>query len=140
MRVLIADEQTKLRFALRILLEQQPELLVVGEAAEASELLLQARLQRPDLVIVSWNLPGSKPEDLLHALRDICPAVYIVVLSERHERDAWQRALAAGADAFASKANSPARLLSIVQGLWLNWRIQAPKPNQAHPASLLGGR
>ena len=131
MRVLIADDQTKLRFALRILLEQQPELKVVGEAADASELLFQARMHRPNLAIVAWSLPGAKPDDLLHSLRQVCPEIYIVTLSERNGRDAWRLALAAGADAFASKANSPARLMSIVKGLWHNWRVNMPPPNTA---------
>lgn len=135
MRVLIADNQKKLRFALRILLEQQPELKVVGEAADAGELLIQARTQQPDLVIVSWGLSGAAPVNLMNSLRKACPDIYIVILSERHERDTWQMALAAGADAFASKANPPARLMSIIKGHWDNWRIKMHGPTSAANAA-----
>ena len=138
MRVLIADDQRKLRFALRILLEQQPELEVVGEAADAMELLSQARVQRPDLVIVSWGLSGAVPVSLMRSLRTLCPDVYIVIISERQERDAWRLALAAGADAYASKANPPARLMSIIKGLWDNWQLKMQPPaNAANRASFV---
>jgi DNA-binding NarL/FixJ family response regulator len=131
MRVLIADGQAKLRFALRILLQQQPELKVVGEASDASELLFLAQLEKPDLVIVAWDLPGLKPGELVQAIRKLCPNIYIVILSERQERDAWRLALAAGADAYASKANPPARLMSIIKGLWRDWRVKMTPPNAA---------
>ena len=136
MRVFIADDQKKLRFALRILLEQQPELEVVGEAADASELMIQARVLQPDLVIVSWGLSGAAPVSLMRSLRHVCPNIYIVIISERQERDAWRLALAAGADAYASKANPPARLMSIIKGHWDHWRLtMRPAANAANTAS-----
>jgi DNA-binding NarL/FixJ family response regulator len=141
MRVLIADGQAKLRFALRILLQQQPGLQVVGAAADASELLCLARSAGADLAIVAWDLPGLKPGELVRALRKLCPEIYIVILSERQERDAWRMALATGADAFASKANPPARLMAVIEALWRNWRTKVPPPSTNNPASLLeGGR
>ncbi len=56
MRILIADRQAQVRFALRTLLGQQPRLEVVGEAATAEELLAQAERTRPDLVLLHWRL------------------------------------------------------------------------------------
>ena len=59
MRILLADNQSKVRFALRALLEQQPGLTIVGEAAEAGDALLQVEAVRPDLVLLDWDLRGS---------------------------------------------------------------------------------
>ena len=121
MRILIADDQKKLRFALHILLKQQSELRVVGEAADASELLNQTRQLKPDMVIVSWGFSGSQPEKLLRSIREIYPEIYIIILSERNDSDFWRLALAAGAHAYASKANPPARLMSIIDSLKRDW-------------------
>ena len=52
MRILIADDQAKVRFALRILLERQPGLEVIGEAANGQDLLAKTSTLRPDLVLV----------------------------------------------------------------------------------------
>jgi DNA-binding NarL/FixJ family response regulator len=139
MRILIADDQKKLRFALHILLKQQKDLQVIGEAADASELLFQTRTHRPDLVIVSWGLSGSQPDKLLKSLRAICPDILIIILSDRHESDTWRLALAAGADAYASKANPPARLMSIIESLKRHWLLKTSEGNMSDPAALIDG-
>jgi DNA-binding NarL/FixJ family response regulator len=117
MRLLLADNQAKVRFALRALLEQQPGLTVVGEAAEAGEVLAQIEAVHPDLVLLDWNLRGLAKADLLSALRQVHPDLIVVVLSARPE--VRQAALEAGADAFVSKADPPERLLEAIQAATL---------------------
>ncbi len=137
MQILLADNQPKVRFGLRVLLERQPGLKVVGEAADAEGLLAQTETLCPDLVLLGWGLPGlakadpsasrrgepvactepsrSEPsgQSLLSALRRICPDVYVIALSGRPE--ARRAALAAGADAFVSKCDPPERLLAAIE-------------------------
>lgn len=123
MRVLLADDQAEVRSALRLLLEQGAGLTVVGEAAEAGDLLAQARGLVPDLVLLDWELPGKPATDgtrpgecpLLVALRSCYPRPLVVVLSGRPE--AQRAALAAGADAFVSKGDPPERLLTTLHAL-----------------------
>jgi DNA-binding NarL/FixJ family response regulator len=118
MRILIADDQPKVRFALRVLLERQPEIEVVGEARDAEELLRQAEATLPDLVLLGWELPGLADSDCLPTLRRICPGLFVVALSCRP--DMRRSALAAGADAFASKTDPPERLLVAIDGCLCN--------------------
>ncbi len=61
MRILLADDQTRVRFALRVLLERQPGLAVVGEATNSRDLLDQINATRPDTVLLDWELPGLAP-------------------------------------------------------------------------------
>lgn len=82
-------------------MEQEPELSVVGEAVEAQDLLAQARVIHPDLVLLDWELPGLQGTGLLLALHGLGCPMKVVAYSERME--ARQEALAAGADAFHSK-------------------------------------
>ena len=116
MRVLLADDQSKVRSALQLLLEQEPELSVAGEATEADELLAQVGTVCPDIVLLDWELPGLPRHDLLSALRARCPHLKVIALSGRPE--ARQAALAAGADAFVSKGDPPEQLLAAVSDCW----------------------
>jgi DNA-binding NarL/FixJ family response regulator len=112
MRILLADKQPKVRFALRVLLERQPGLDVVGEAVDWKDLLCQVRRTNPDLVLLGWELPDLGRGGLLCALREACPNLLVIALSGRPE--ARRAALRAGADAFVSKSDPPERLLTAV--------------------------
>jgi DNA-binding NarL/FixJ family response regulator len=112
MRILLADAQTRVRFALRVLLERQSGFEVVGEATSAEDLLARAAVSCPHVVLLDWNLAGTAGARLLLALRRDCPDVAIIVLSGRPE--ASRAALAAGADAFVSKGNPPEHLLASI--------------------------
>lgn len=58
MRVLIADDRPQVRSALRLLLKQEPDVTVVGEAEDAEQALELAIGERPELVLLDWELPG----------------------------------------------------------------------------------
>lgn len=112
MRILLADHESNIRYGLRVLLEERPEFEVVGEATDAEDLLTQVEAACPDLVLLSWGLPGLAGADLLPALRSVCDDLYVIVLSGRPE--ARQAILGAGANAFVSKAGPPERLLAAI--------------------------
>jgi len=114
MRILIADGQSKVRFALRLLLGRRAEDEVVGEVAHAGELLPQIEATHPDLLLLDWELSGLSPDDSMNALREALPNLGVVVLSGRPET--CQAALTAGADAFVSKTDPPERLLAAING------------------------
>jgi DNA-binding NarL/FixJ family response regulator len=112
MRILIADPQPKVRFALRVLLERQPGLELVGEAGDAEGLLAQIEGACPDALLLGWELSGIPVEHLMPALREACPELVVIALSGRLE--AQRAAVALGADAFVSKCSPPEQLLSAI--------------------------
>ena len=112
MRILVADNQPKVRQALRVLLEQQSGLEVVGEVAGGEELLAQVEATRPDLVLLHWRLRGWLADDSLPDLRETYPDLAVIVLSGHPE--VGEAALMAGADAFVSKADPPELLLEAI--------------------------
>jgi DNA-binding NarL/FixJ family response regulator len=112
---MLADDQAKVRSALSLLLGQQPGLNVVGETADIAQLFGQVQENRPDLVLLDWELPGSAPNGLLPTLRTMYPCLKVIALSGRPE--ARQEALAAGADAFVSKCDPPERLLAALHAI-----------------------
>jgi len=112
MRILIADGQSSVRYALHILLQRQSGIEVVGEAIDAQELLARIEAASPDLVLLDWELPGLPRRALLAAMRNAVPNLTVIALSGRSEDSPL--ALEAGADAFVSKVEPPERLLSAI--------------------------
>ena len=117
MRVFLADDQAGLHSALRLLLEQEPGMELVGEATNADGLLPSVLATRPDLLLLDWELPELKAIEggrrLLAHLHASLPALHVLVLSGRPESN--RSALAAGADSFVSKADPPENLLAALR-------------------------
>ena len=116
MRVLIADDQVWLRSALRLLLEHEANIEVVGEAGTLRSLpALIARLH-PDLLFLDWQLPGldtnGARQHLTQVLRASDPQLYIIALTGD---DKAQNSVLLGADAFVNRAESPDRILTTVR-------------------------
>jgi DNA-binding NarL/FixJ family response regulator len=112
MRVLLADDQVKVRFALRVLLQRQPDVTVVGEASNARELIDQIAATHPDALLLEWELPGLAATRALEALLKSFPGLTVIALSGRSE--ARREAQMAGASAFVSKTDPPECLLAVM--------------------------
>lgn len=115
MRVLIADHQSAVRSALRLLLEEKLELDVVGEAADSDELLAKLDDLRPDIILLDWDLPGLAPTVPMDAFLGLNHQAKMLVVGAQPE--SRRAALAAGAEAFISKADPPKRLLTAIRAL-----------------------
>lgn len=115
LRILIADDEPNVRFALNVLLTQQVRLCTVLEAADAGSLLKQMEMDCPDVTLLDWNLNGVTGDELLPIMRHVCPKTAVIVLSGKPE--IGQAALAAGADAFVSKSEPPEHLLAVMQSV-----------------------
>ena len=115
MRILLADDEPNVRFALQALLERQPGLQIVGGVGNSRELLNQVKAICPDLVLLDWELPDSIGVTLLSELREACPDLVVIVLSGRPE--ARQATLDAGADAFVNKMDPPQQLLMALRSV-----------------------
>ena len=132
MRILIADGRPKVRFALHVLLEQQPRFQVVGQVSNVHQLLAQVGIACPDLVLLGWELPGLALLGSLNALYDACPRLHVIALSGRPE--ARQAALDAGAYGFVSKADPPDRLLAAIEGCCSSNAEAGRSLSALHPA------
>ena len=113
MRILLADDQERVRYGLRSLFRQQPGWTVIGEAENANDLLALVAVLEPDLVLLDWNLDDMSGERILLSLRRIAKDLPVIVLSGRI--DVKNQALEAGANAFFSKARSPDQLVDTIQ-------------------------
>ena len=112
MRVLLADDHPQVRFALGTLLRRRPEIVVLGEAKDADEVVSCLAAGAVDLLLIDWQLPGLAEAGSIPALRGDYPELMIVVLSSRPELG--HEALAQGADDFVSKIDPPESLLGAI--------------------------
>lgn len=116
MNIFIADDQNRVRFGLRVLLERQPEMRVAGEATDAQELLRWLPGSAAHLLLLEWELPGLSSLRLVEELRRRQPDLVIILLVSRPEEQ--RKAALAGADACVSKADSPERFLNVIDSLF----------------------
>jgi DNA-binding NarL/FixJ family response regulator len=114
-RVLVADDDVHVRSALRLLLEQEVDVEVVGESDVADGLIAQVANSRAGVVLVDWELPGLRTNGLVSQLRSSAPKLRLVALSSRPEQRA--DAIRAGMDAFVCKGDVPETLLGTLRAL-----------------------
>lgn len=126
-RVLIADDHATVREGLRRILESQPGLEVVAEAADARELRLRAAEASPDVVVLDYNIPGSKGFGLLRELREARPGVAVLVLSMHPEEELGVAALRAGAAGYVGKEAAAEALVAAIRKVGAGGRYISPR-------------
>ena len=126
-RVLIADDQALLRAGLRMILEAQPDLVVVGEAADGEEAVRMVRECAPDLVLMDIRMPVI---DGIEATRRIVadPALHtqVLMLTTFDQDDYVYEALRAGAGGFLLKSAPPGRVVEGVRVVTAGEALLAP--------------
>jgi CheY-like chemotaxis protein len=105
MRILIVDRRPEVRSAVRLLLQQTFDDVQVEEADHVAGALRRASRQRPDLVLLDWDLLGADGARVSRWLRKMHPAPALIALSGHPE--ARRAALLAGVDAFVCKVDPP---------------------------------
>jgi len=111
MRVLIADDQPSVRFALKLVLEQQG-IDVAGNVADGGELLAWFKTHQADLLLLDWELPDQPGKKIIPILRAKYPNLTVIVMNSRPQTRI--EAISAGADGFVSKGDPPEYLLSLL--------------------------
>jgi len=102
-RVLIADDHAIVRTGIRLMLEHQDDLQVVGEAADAADAARLAGAADPHVVLMDWSMPGPGGARTIGAIREHAPKARVIVVT-MHEGDAYVRAaLDAGASGYIVK-------------------------------------
>lgn len=116
-RVLIADDHAVLRAGLRMLLEAEPDMEVVGEAADAPEAVRKAVALRPHVALVDITMPGGGGLQAVERIRRGSPRTRVLVLT-MHDDPSYARAvLAAGGSGHVVKEVGGPELLSAIRAV-----------------------
>ncbi len=116
-RILLADDHAILRAGVRMLLESQPDMEVVGEAADGRETIDKARKLRPDLVVMDIVMPDIGGLEATQRIRSECPDVRILALTMHEDERYFFQALQAGASGYMAKGAPPADFISAVRSV-----------------------
>lgn len=126
-RVLVAEDQALLRASLAALLDAEPDLEVVGQAADGAEAVALATRLRPDVVLTDIRMPV---EDGIEATRRICaalPDTRVLVLTMFEVDDYVLGALRAGASGFLLKDAEPQAVVDAVRTVHAGQSLLSPQ-------------
>jgi two-component system, NarL family, response regulator NreC len=116
-RILLADDHTVMRAGLRLLLERQPNLTVVGEAADGRQAVELAERERPDVVIMDIAMPHMNGVEAARQIVNHSPETAVAILSMHSDESYVIRSLKAGARAYLLKDSAETDLLEAVHAI-----------------------
>jgi len=116
-RIVLADDHTVMRNGLRLLLERQPNLKVVGEAADGRQAVALSESANPDVVIMDIGMPNLNGIEAARQIVTHNPRTAIAILSMHSDESYVIRALKAGARAYLLKDSAEADLLAAIRAL-----------------------
>lgn len=123
-RILIADDQEDIRSGFRLILDSQPDMQVVGEAADGQRAVALARELRPDVVLTDIRMPLL---DGLEVTRLLAPEMRVVVVTTFDLDEYVRTALADGACGFLLKRSGPALLIEGVRAAMAGDTLISPQ-------------
>lgn len=148
-RVMLVDDQEMVRVGFRMILEAEPDLTVVGEAADGEAAVAVAPAARPDVVLMDVRMPVMDGIDACRLLRDRHPQIRVMMLTTFDLHDHVHAALRAGASGFMLKDAPAEQLVAAIRVVADGDALLAPSVTRAlideiarrpasHPASFPG--
>lgn len=137
LRVAIADDHAVVRMGYRRLLEDEPDLRVVAEYADAASAWADLCRRAPgevQVLVLDLSMPGSSGLDLLRRLQVRQPALRVLIFTMHDTAALRMQCLRAGAAGFLGKGSEPDELLHAVRAAARAARPPAPPPPPAAPA------
>ena len=114
-RVLLADDHNLIRAGLRLVISQQADFQVAGEADNGRQAVSLAEQLKPDVVVMDIKMPDLNGIEACHQIRDTLPETQVVMLSMHSDETYVLRALKAGARAYLLKDSAEADLARAIR-------------------------
>ncbi len=113
--IVLADDHTVVRAALRMLLEAEPDFEVVAEAGDAPNAVRYVRGHKPTVLILDLNMPGPSSIEAIPEINEASPDTRVVVLTMQAETAFVRQALQAGVAGYVLKEAADAELVEAVR-------------------------
>lgn len=114
-RIVLADDHAAMRHGLRLVLEQQPDFEVVGEASDGREAVALAETLKPDVAVLDITMPNLNGIEAARQIIGKQPVVSIIVLSMHADESFVLRALKAGARGYVLKESAEGDLINAIR-------------------------
>ncbi len=125
-RILLADDHPVVRKGLRTILEGDPTIEIVSEAASGEEAVERSRISHPQVVLLDIGMPGRGGIETAQDIKRLNPAVKILMLTIHAEDNFAVRCLREGADGYITKDAEPEVLLQAVHRLAAGGKYVSP--------------
>jgi two-component system NarL family response regulator len=125
-RVLVVDDHSLLRTGVANIINQEPDLEVVAEAANGRDAIAAFLEHRPDVVLMDLRMPGMEGVEAISRIRDVDPQALVVVLTTYDADEDIARALQAGAKAYILKDIAADALLACIRDVLAGKTYLAP--------------
>lgn len=114
-RILLADDHTILRAGLKMMLNAQPDIEVIGEAQDGRQALQEAQKLHPDLILMDITMPDMNGIEATRQVKKLLPDIKVLILT-MHEHDEYIfQALRAGASGYMLKEAADTELISALR-------------------------
>src|SRR3954468_155934 len=113
--IVLADDHRVVRSGLRLLLQGEDDMHVVGEAGDADAALRMVEARAPDVLVLDLNMPGSPSLGVIPQVRDAFERTHVVVLTMQDDPAFAREALQLGAAAYVLKEAADEELVSAVR-------------------------
>jgi DNA-binding NarL/FixJ family response regulator len=137
-RVLVVDDHGLMVEAVRLALEREGDIEIVGEARKGADVLPEVARRQPDVVLLDIRMPDVDGLTVLELLRERHPEVKVVMLSAINDPEVAREARARGAVAYLDKGTDPgtlaAALREIVAGANSSQNLPRPTAERTHPS------
>jgi DNA-binding NarL/FixJ family response regulator len=139
LRILVVDDHAIVRQGLKLLIDSQPDMEVVGDAADGKAALALAGTVKPDVVVMDVSMPEMSGLIAARMLKQQHPEVAILVLT-RHENDAYlEQLLRGGASGYVLKQSAPTDFLKAIRAVAAGGIYLDPAMTSRVADGLLGG-
>jgi len=125
--VFLADDHAVVRDGLRVLLEAQPDIRVVGDAANGREAVRQLVRLRPDVAVIDIAMPELNGIEATQQIGEVCPSTQIIILSMHSTTEHIFRALQAGACGYLLKESAGIEVVNAVRTVHAGHRYLSQK-------------
>jgi two-component system, NarL family, response regulator NreC len=114
-RLLLVDDHAVVRSGLRMLLENEHDIEIIGEASSAHEAMDMALKIKPNVILMDIGLPDLSGIDATREIRKRCPEVSVVALTIHEDEEYFFKMLEAGATGYVPKRAAPEELLTAIR-------------------------
>jgi len=114
-RILIADDHTIVRSGVRLLLEAEPDIKVVGEAIDGQEALVMVETAQPDVVLMDLTMPRMDGLEATRQIKVLYPHIQVLILTMHRSDEYFFETLKAGASGYILKGAQAKELIEAVR-------------------------
>jgi DNA-binding NarL/FixJ family response regulator len=126
-RILSVEDHPVFREGLTTIIGSQQDMLLIAQATNAAEAMVEFRHHRPDITLMDLRLPGTNGTDTLIAIRGEFPRARIIMLTTSDSDGEIQRAMRSGASAYILKSMPKDELLNVVRSVHAGGRHIPPE-------------